>query len=109
MYYHQNAVPKILDEKNAQVPIIIVLRNPIDRAYSGYLYQVRNGREKLSFEDALDVEEERRAANWAWGWFYVDCGLYAEQVKTYTDNFERVLLLLFEEDVITGAGSREDF
>ena len=102
LYYHQNAVPKILNEKNAQVPIIIILRNPIDRAYSGYLYQVRNGREKLSFEDALDVEEERRQANWAWGWFYVNGGLYAEQVKAYTDNFERVLLLLFEEDVITG-------
>ena len=29
-------------------------------------------------------------------------GLYAEQVKAYTDNFERVLLLLFEEDIVTG-------
>ena len=102
LYYHQNAVPKILNEKNAQVPIIIVLRNPIDRAYSSYLYLVRDGREKLSFEDALDAEEERRAANWAWGWFYVEGGLYAEQVKAYMDNFERVLLLLFEEDIITG-------
>ena len=78
------------------------MRNPIDRAYSSYLYLVRDGREKLSFEDALDAEEERRAANWAWGWFYVEGGLYAEQVKAYTDNFERVLLLLFEEDIITG-------
>ena len=102
LYYYQNAIPKILNEKNAQVPIIIVLRNPIDRAYSSYLYLVRDGREKLSFEDALDAEEERRAANWAWGWFYVEGGLYAEQVKAYTDNFERVLLLLFEEDIITG-------
>ena len=34
LYYYQNAVPKILKELNAQVPIIIVLRNPIDRAYS---------------------------------------------------------------------------
>ena len=41
----------------------------------------------------LKSEEERRAANWAWGWSYVDVGLYAEQVKAYTDNFERVLLL----------------
>ena len=107
LYYHQNAVPKILSEKGTKIPIIIVLRNPIDRAYSGYLYQVRNGREKLSFEDALDVEEERRAANWAWGWFYVDGGLYAEQVKAYTDNFERVLLLLFEEDIITGQAAEK--
>ncbi len=102
LYYHQNAVPKILNEIHAKVPIIIVLRNPIDRAYSSYLGHVRHGREKLSFEDALDAEEERRAANWAWGWNYVDVGLYAHQVKAYTDNFERVLLLLFEEDVVTG-------
>ncbi len=65
LYYYRNAVPKILEEKNAQTPIVIVLRNPIDRAYSSYLYHVRDGREKLSFEDTLDAEEERRTANWA--------------------------------------------
>ena len=102
LYYYQNAVPKILDEINAQVPIIIVLRNPIDRAYSNYLMHVRDGREKLSFEHAIDMEKQRRAANWAWGWGYVDVGLYAKQVKAYLDNFERVLLLLFEEDIVTG-------
>lgn len=42
LYYYQNAVPKILNEKDAQVPIIVVLRNPIDRAYSSYLYHVRD-------------------------------------------------------------------
>ena len=36
------------------------------------------------------------------GWNYVDVGLYAHQVKAYTDNFERVLLLLFEKDIVTG-------
>ena len=102
LYFYQNAVPKILNEINAQVPIIIVLRNPIDRAYSDYLHHVSDGWENLSFEDALNAEEERRAANWAWGWNYVDIGLYAEQVKVYTDSFERVLLLLFEEDIVTG-------
>ena len=102
LYYYLNAVPKILNEIHAQIPIIIVLRNPIDRAYSNYLHHVREGWENLSFEDALDAEEERRAANWVWGWSYVDVGLYAEQVKAYMDNFERVLLLLFEEDIVTG-------
>ena len=92
LYYHRNAVPKILEEKNAQILIIIVLRNPIDRAYSHYLNHVRDGWEKESFEDALNAEEERRAANWSWGWNYIASGLYAEQVKAYMDNFERVLL-----------------
>ena len=102
LYYYQNAVPKILNEINAQVPVVIVLRNPIDRAYSNYLHHVRERKEDLSFEDALKVEEERRAANWAWGWSYVDVGLYAEQVKAYMDSFEQVLILLFEEDIVTG-------
>ena len=102
LYYHKNAVPKILNETDTHVPIIIILRNPIDRAYSNYLHHVRERWENLSFEDALDAEGERRSANWTWGWGYVDVGLYAEQVKAYMDNFERVLLLLFEEDIVTG-------
>ena len=102
LYYYRNTIPKILDEPNAQVPIIIVLRNPIERAYSNYLHEIRERWENLSFEDALDAEGERRSANWTWGWGYVDVGLYAEQVKAYMDNFERVLLLLFEEDIVTG-------
>ena len=107
LYFYQNAVPKILDEIHIDVPIIIVLRNPIDRTYSNYLHHVHDGREKFDFEDALDAEEERRAANWTWGWNYVDVGLYAKQVKAYTDNFERVLLLLFEEDVVTGQATEK--
>ena len=107
LYFYQNAVPKILNEMNARVPIIIVLRNPIDRAYSDYLHHVSDGWENLSFEDALNAEKERRTANWAWGWNYVDIGLYAEQVKAYTDSFERVLLLLFEEDIVTGQAAEK--
>ena len=107
LYYHRNAVPKILREKGVQIPIIIVLRNPIDRAYSSYLYHIRDGRENLDFEDALDAEAGRRAANWAWGWFYTELGFYAEQVKAYTDHFERVLLLLFEQDIVTGQATKK--
>ncbi len=102
LYYHQKAIPKILGEVNARIPIVVVLRNPIDRAYSNYLMKVRERREQLTFEDALNAEAERISAHWAWGWGYVAVGLYAEQVKAYIDNFERVLLLLFEEDIVTG-------
>ena len=102
LYFYQKAIPKILAEINPHIPIIIILRNPIDRAYSNYLMKVRERREQLSFEDALNAEAERLAAHWAWGWGYVDVGLYAEQVKAYVDNFESVLLLIFEEDIVTG-------
>ena len=38
------------------VKIIVLLRNPVNRTYSHYQHQVRVGREKLSFEDALEME-----------------------------------------------------
>ena len=104
LYYYQNAVPKILNEINAQLPIVIILRNPIDRAYSNYLHHVRERKEDLSFEDALKVEDERRAANWAWGWSYMAVGLYAEQVKAWFDGeeegpwIERMHYLLVDRD-----------
>ena len=107
LYYYQKAVPKILGEVNARIPIVVVLRNPIDRAYSNYLMKVRERREQLTFEDALNAEAERISAHWAWGWGYVDVGLYAEQVKAYIDSFERVLLLLFEEDIVTGKATEK--
>lgn len=44
-----------------QVKLIILLRNPIDRAYSHYHHQVARGREPLAFEDALAAEPARLA------------------------------------------------
>lgn len=42
-----------------QAKIIILLRNPVDRAYSQYCLEVELDRESLSFEEALEREEER--------------------------------------------------
>lgn len=39
--------------------LIVLLRNPVDRAYSHYCRMVMKGRETLSFEDALAQEEAR--------------------------------------------------
>ncbi|MFZ6026636.1 MAG: sulfotransferase family protein [Chloroflexota bacterium] len=44
-----------------QVKILILLRNPAERAYSHYQHQKRVGHEMLSFEDAIASETERLA------------------------------------------------
>ena len=57
-YWHPHSpmrVKKILP--NAK--LIILLRNPIDRAYSHYQMEVNNGVEELSFEEAIENEESR--------------------------------------------------
>lgn len=46
-----------------RVKLIVLLRNPVDRAYSHYQHQVararKEGQETLAFEDAIEAEEER--------------------------------------------------
>ena len=39
--------------------IIIMLRNPLDRAFSAYTHVSRSLKEPLSFEEALEIEENR--------------------------------------------------
>ncbi len=41
------------------IPLVCLLRNPVDRAVSSYFNQVRIGKEHLSLEDALAQEAER--------------------------------------------------
>jgi glycosyltransferase involved in cell wall biosynthesis len=41
------------------VRLIVLLRDPVERAYSHYKERVRHGGESLGFDDALDAEAER--------------------------------------------------
>jgi hypothetical protein len=79
--------------------ILIILREPVERAYSSYMFMVRDGRETLGFEEGLSKEEERKQQSYEPIWWYKELSLYYKQVKHYLDVFgiERVKVLLFEE------------
>ena len=92
--------------------LIVLVRNPVDRAYSHYHHEVALGREPLSFEDALAAEDGRTAGEEArlaaepgyfshawWNHTYKARGCYAEQLERWLDVFplERLLVLPSEE------------
>jgi hypothetical protein len=94
------------------VKIVIMLRDPVRRAYSHYWERVENGVEPLSFRDALDAERTRTAGELdrmaadpnyyseAHDWYsYRDRGLYAPQLRRYFELFapERLLVLQSED------------
>jgi hypothetical protein len=96
--YFQNSVTNI-KKLIPECKIIIVLRNPIERAYSQYIQLVMLGQETLTFEKALKKQEERKKLNWRWNYFFVEQGFYYNQVKRYLDEFglDKVSIYLFEE------------
>jgi Sulfotransferase family len=79
--------------------IIMVLREPVDRAYSAYMYLVRDGRELSGFVEGLSLEEERIQKGYEPMWWYKELGMYYKQVKGYFDVFGRqqVKVLLYDE------------
>lgn len=97
LYFHEKAIPLIKTTLGNDVKIIIILRSPVERAYSSYLHFKRDKRETLSFEDALEKEEERKQKNWIWAWQYKNSGLYYEQVKAYIQNFEQTKVIVFDD------------
>jgi len=95
--------------------LIVLLRNPVDRAYSHYNHMVRVERESLSFEEALDREEERLfqeeekiIADPGYSTFahlhysYKARGRYVEQIKKWLGLFPRdQMLFLSSEELYT--------
>jgi hypothetical protein len=79
--------------------IIIILREPVERAYSAYMFMFRDGRETLGFEEGLSREEERKQKGYEPIWWYKELGSYYKQVKHYIDVFgsQRVKVLLYDE------------
>jgi hypothetical protein len=92
-------IREIYGEKAADVKIIILLRNPADRAWSNYLLKRRNGEEGLPFEQAIreEVVRERLQKHYTVGFDYLGFGGYFRQVESYLNNFPHVKILLFED------------
>lgn len=96
MYFYKNTIP-LIQSRLGDPKILIFLRNPVERAYSAYTHLLREGEETRSFEEALDLEEERVKSNWRLQWHLKHAGLYYEQVKAFQENFSRVGIWLFED------------
>jgi hypothetical protein len=60
-YLFHPAVAERVRQTVPDVRLLVLLRDPVDRAYSHYQHSVRRGRETLSFEEAIDAERERLA------------------------------------------------
>ena len=96
LFFHQVSAEAIYNTLG-DIPIILCLRNPVDRAYSAFNNLLRDQRETLQFEAALSAEERRLAENWDWMWAYKSGGLYSHQVATFMRKFSRVKIVIFDD------------
>ncbi len=96
LYFYNEVIPK-LKSNHPDSKIIILLRNPVERAFSAYTHLIRDRRETYSFEEALKLEEQRKAEGYEFLWYYKSVGLYFKQVEAYLKNFKNVKIFLFDD------------
>ena len=69
--------------------IVIILRDPVDRAYSQYLMNVKTGLEDLPPLQAIQRDMQRESLGWWDARLYVGLGRYEVQIRRYFDTFGR--------------------
>ena len=93
---------RIFTDIGPDVKLIFMLRNPIDRAYSGYFMSKRIAAETLDFDAAIKKEKERIKINESFQktYSYAERGLYAQQIERYLKFFpiENMFFIVLETD-----------
>jgi hypothetical protein len=99
--------------------LLVVIRHPVERAFSHYLHRVRHGFESLTFEQAVDedisrinrgefIDNDKNLKKYekyfqndtsTFHRTYIDTGYYAEQFKRVFEYFnkEQLLIINFED------------
>ena len=97
---HVSTVHKNIYDTLPDAKLIIVLRNPVERAISAVNHIIRSGRiSPLHGIDDLLIGDKKYLVD---GHGVIDYGRYYQQIKAYYEYFDpnQVQILLFEEDVV---------
>lgn len=99
-YLWCEAAPARIHAAAPEARIIITLRDPIERAYSHYLMDYREGAQHLPFFEALREDWLSAEKGWAVSNLYVELGFYARQIERYLRLFgEDRVHILFHDDL----------
>jgi hypothetical protein len=98
-YLWSKTAPRSIASIIPNARIIMILRDPADRAFSQYLHTVANGVVCESFRRHIQRSLRWKSEKFGLRNPFLELGLYYEQVKQYLDLFPRrnVSVLLFED------------
>ena len=100
VYLYSPKAPERIRHYVPGAKLIAILRDPIERAYSSFLGEIRAGREPLrDFAEALQNEGRRIRENWSYVWHYKQRGFYYSQLRRYLERFDRsqIKIVLYDD------------
>jgi hypothetical protein len=100
LYTHELSIDGIKSTYGSRykdLKIIAILRNPISRAYSQFLFLKKKGREPLSFQEAIHQHIIENRAKTQRSYDYLQHSMYYRRVKSFLEEFSHVKIFLFED------------
>lgn len=102
IYMYWRSAPKRIWEYNPTIKLIVLLRNPIERAYSHWNMEHSRKTDPLSFWDAIQHEQEQgneASPQQHRVYSYIDRGFYLQQLQRLWSYFpkEQTLILKSED------------
>jgi len=83
LYFHERSLPEIL-RINPAMRVVVLLREPVERAYSSFQYLSALGREPLEdFLAAVADEPRRQNENWHHLWHYTAMSMYGDALGAF--------------------------
>ncbi|BAL90062.1 putative sulfotransferase [Actinoplanes missouriensis 431] len=99
-YLYDRGAHERIAKLTPDAKLILLLRDPVDRAHSNWTHLwVAGLEEEADFLAACRAEEDRRARGWAAFWHYIALGRYGEQLQHLYQHIsrEQVLLLRYRD------------
>ena len=99
-YLFSSVAAERIHQETKHPRILILLRNPVERAYSHFLMDLKQGyAPELDFVSAVEADFNRNEKGWGISNLYVELGRYAHQVKRYLNIFSPgQVKILFRDD-----------
>lgn len=102
--YFEDVPEKLYHAFGADIKIVFLLRNPVNRGFSHFIMSKKRLYETYSFEEAIKLEEDRIKKDYFHKshFSYLSRGFYSEQINRFLKYFpkENMLFIRFEEDFV---------
>lgn len=99
-YLYDPAVPQMVHDLFPDVKLIIILRNPTDRAFSHYKKKLRCNAISSSFEEAIHNDLQNKKESYENLIDLLGRGLYLEQIQRWLEFFPKEQLhIIFTKDL----------